>query len=62
MLLIYGLTALLGTLALLTSGRAQIASFAAFAVALGVAVVALAQRGTSAPRVETRVYEKADPL
>src|SRR2546427_3686680 len=43
-ILIYLMTALLGTLALLTSGRAQIAAFVALVIAVGLTVTALAQR------------------
>src|SRR3989454_7162373 len=61
-LLIYGLTALLGTLALLTNWRAPIATFAGFAVLLGVAVVGLAQRATKASELDPGLYpsEEAD--
>jgi len=62
-LLIYALTALLGTLALLTNGRAQIATFAALMIVLGLAVAALAQRRTSAKGLERGLYrEEADTL
>src|SRR5213594_3392740 len=62
-LLIYALTALLGALALLTNGRAQIATFAALMIVLGLAVAALAQRRTSAKGLERGLYrEEADTL
>src|SRR5437867_7752535 len=62
-LLIYALTALLGTPALLTNGRAQIATFAALMIVLGLAVAALAQRRTSVKGLERGLYrEEADTL
>lgn len=60
-LLIYGMTAALGALAFLTSGRAQLASFVALAVALGIAVMALAQRSSKAEELDPGLYgEEAD--
>jgi UDP-GlcNAc:undecaprenyl-phosphate GlcNAc-1-phosphate transferase len=60
-LLIYALTALLGSLAFMTSGRGQIASFVAVAVLLGVAVMALAQRSSKAEELDPGLYgEEAD--
>jgi len=60
-LLIYGLTAALGTLAFVTSGRGQVASFVALAIVLGVAVMALAQRSTKAEELDPGLYrEEAD--
>ena len=61
-LLIYGLTAVLGTVALVTSGRTQLVSFAGFAILLGVAVVALAQRSAKAAELDPGLYpaEEAD--
>src|SRR2546428_3406942 len=62
-LLIYALTALLGTLALLTSGRAQIAAFVALVIAVGLTVTALAQRRANGKGLERGLYrEEADPL
>ncbi|HEV8536742.1 MAG TPA: MraY family glycosyltransferase [Candidatus Limnocylindria bacterium] len=60
-LLIYAMTALLGTLAFVTSGRAQIATFVGLAVLLGVAVMALAQRSSKAEELDPGLYrEEAD--
>ena len=60
-LLIYAMTALLGTLAFVTSGRAQLAGFVGFAVLLGVAVMALAQRSSKAEELDPGLYrEEAD--
>jgi UDP-GlcNAc:undecaprenyl-phosphate/decaprenyl-phosphate GlcNAc-1-phosphate transferase len=62
-LLIYGLTAALGTLAFVTSGRGQVASFVGLAIVFGVAVMALAQRSTKAEELDPGLYrEKADRL
>ena len=59
--MIYGLTAALGTLAFVTSGRGQVASFVALAIVLGVAVMALAQRSTKAEELDPGLYrEEAD--
>ena len=51
-----------GSLALITSGRAQLVSFGGFAVLLGVAVVALAQRSRKAAELDPGLYasEEAD--
>jgi UDP-GlcNAc:undecaprenyl-phosphate/decaprenyl-phosphate GlcNAc-1-phosphate transferase len=57
-LLIYGLTAALGTLAFLTSGRGQIASFIALAILLGIAVTVLAQRSTKAEELDPSLYRE----
>src|SRR5213594_4780459 len=51
-LVIYAMTAVLGTIAYMTSGRTQLVSFAGFAVLLGVAVVGLAQRATKASELD----------
>ena len=61
-LVIYAMTAVLGTIAYMTSGRTQLVSFAGFAVLLGVAVVGLAQRATKASELDPGLYpsEKAD--
>jgi len=60
-LFIYGMTAILGTLAFVTSGRAQLASFVALAILLGVAVMALAQRSAKAEELDPSLYrEEAD--
>ncbi|MGH2499354.1 MAG: glycosyltransferase family 4 protein [Candidatus Limnocylindria bacterium] len=55
-LLIYALTIGLGTLAFLTSGQTQLASFIGVAVALGIAVVALAQRSAKAAELDPSLY------
>jgi UDP-GlcNAc:undecaprenyl-phosphate GlcNAc-1-phosphate transferase len=60
-LLIYAMTALLGALAFLTSGRTQLASFIGLAVLLGVAVMTLAQRSSKAEELDPGLYrEEAD--
>ena len=60
-LLIYGMTALLGTLAFMTSGRGQIAGFIGLAVLLGILVMALAQRSSKAEELDPGLYrEEAD--
>jgi UDP-GlcNAc:undecaprenyl-phosphate GlcNAc-1-phosphate transferase len=60
-LLIYAMTAALALMAVLTSGRAQVASFAGFTVALGVAVLAMAQRSAKAEALDPALYpEDAD--
>jgi UDP-GlcNAc:undecaprenyl-phosphate GlcNAc-1-phosphate transferase len=60
-LLIYALTALLGTLAFLTSGRTQMATFIGLVVLLGIAVMALAQRSSKAEELDPGLYrEEAD--
>ena len=60
-LLIYAMTALLGTLAFVTSGRGQIAGFIGLAVLLGIAVMALAQRSSKAEELDPSLYrEEAD--
>jgi UDP-GlcNAc:undecaprenyl-phosphate/decaprenyl-phosphate GlcNAc-1-phosphate transferase len=60
-LLIYAMTAALGTLAFLTTGRAQLMSFVALAVVLGAVVMALAQRTTKAEELDPGLYrEEAD--
>src|SRR5438093_445911 len=61
-LVIYAMTAVLGTIAYMTSGRTQLVSFAGFAVLLGVAVVGLAQRATKASELDPGLYpsEEAD--
>jgi UDP-GlcNAc:undecaprenyl-phosphate GlcNAc-1-phosphate transferase len=60
-LLIYAMTALLGTLAFMTSGRGQIAGFIGLAVILGVLVMVLAQRSSKAEELDPGLYqEEAD--
>ena len=60
-LLIYGMTALLGTLAFMTNGRDQIAGFIGLAVLLGILVMALAQRSSKAEELDPGLYrEEAD--
>jgi UDP-GlcNAc:undecaprenyl-phosphate GlcNAc-1-phosphate transferase len=60
-LLIYGMTAVLGMLAFLTSGRGQIAGFVGLAVLLGIVVTALAQRSAKAEELDPGLYrEEAD--
>src|SRR5436190_768439 len=51
-LLIYGMTAVLGTLAFMTNGRDQIAGFIGLAVLLGIAVVVLTQRSSKAKELD----------
>ncbi|HEY7624033.1 MAG TPA: MraY family glycosyltransferase [Candidatus Limnocylindria bacterium] len=57
-LLIYALTALLGTLAFVTSGRGQIAGFIGLAVVFGIAVTALAQRSSKAEELDPGLYRE----
>ena len=60
-LLIYAITALLGTLAFMTSGRAQIAGFIGLAVLLGIFVMVFAQRSSKAEELDPGLYrEEAD--
>jgi UDP-GlcNAc:undecaprenyl-phosphate/decaprenyl-phosphate GlcNAc-1-phosphate transferase len=60
-LLIYAMTALLGTLAFMTSGRGQIAGFIGLAVLLGILVMVLAQRSSKAEELDPTLYrEEAD--
>jgi len=60
-LLIYAMTALLGTLAFMTSGRGQIAGFIGLAVLLGILVMVLAQRSSKAEELDPGLYrEEAD--
>jgi len=60
-LLIYLMTAALGSLAFMTSGRAQLATFIGLAVVFGVAVMALAQRSSKAEELDPGLYrEEAD--
>src|SRR5205823_13438007 len=60
-LLIYGMTAVLGTLAFMTNGRDQIAGFIGLAVLLGILVMALAQRSSKAEELDPGLYrEEAD--
>ena len=54
--LIYAITAVLGAVALLASGQAQVLAFAAVFIALGVAVVVLAQRSAKAQEFEPGLY------
>src|SRR5437762_562635 len=60
-LFIYGMTAVLGTLAFMTNGRDQIAGFIGLAVLLGILVMALAQRSSKAEELDPGLYrEEAD--
>ncbi len=60
-LLIYALTALLGTLAFVTSGRGQIAGFIGLAVLLGIFVMLFAQRSSKAEELDPGLYrDEAD--
>ena len=60
-LLIYGMTALLGTLAFMTSGRGQLAGFIGLAVLLGIFVMVFAQRSSKAEELDPGLYrEEAD--
>jgi UDP-GlcNAc:undecaprenyl-phosphate GlcNAc-1-phosphate transferase len=60
-LLIYALTALLGTLAFMTTGRGQSAGFIGLAVLLGIVVMGLAQRSSKAEELDPGLYrEEAD--
>ena len=60
-LLIYLVTALLGTLAFMTSGRGQIAGFVGLGVLLGILVMVLAQRSSKAEELDPGLYrEEAD--
>jgi UDP-GlcNAc:undecaprenyl-phosphate GlcNAc-1-phosphate transferase len=57
-LLIYAMTALLGTLAFMTSGRGQIAGFIGLAVFLGIVVMGLAQRSSKAEELDPGLYRE----
>src|SRR5436190_2400909 len=57
-LLIYGMTAALGTLAFMTNGRDQIAGFIGLAVLLGILVMALAQRSSKAEELDPGLYRQ----
>ncbi len=60
-LLIYALTLGFGTLAFLTSGRAQVLTFVGAVLLFGVAVVVLAQRAPKAEELDPSLYaEEAD--
>jgi len=60
-LFIYLLTAALGSLAFMTTGRAQLVTFVGLAVLFGVAVMALAQRSSKAEELDPGLYrEEAD--
>ena len=60
-LLIYLMTAALGSLAFMTNGRGQVATFVGLAVLFGVAVMALAQRSSKAEELDPGLYrEEAD--
>ena len=60
-LLIYAITLGLGALAFVSSGRAQIYSFAGLLVLFGVAVLALSQRTTKAEELDPALHaEKAE--
>ena len=54
--LIYVITAILGGVAVLASGQAQLIAFAAVFIALGVAVLVLAQRSAKAQEFEPGLY------
>jgi len=60
-LLIYGVTIVLGVLAFVTSGRTQVITFVGLVVLFGVAVVAMAQRTPKAKELDPSLYaEEAD--
>ena len=60
-LLIYLMTAALGTLAFITSGRGQLMSFIALMILLAVLVMGLAQRSSKAEELDPSLYgEEAD--
>src|SRR5439155_9387458 len=59
--LIYGVTIVLGVLAFVTSGRTQVITFVGLVVLFGVTVVALAQRAAKAEELDPSLYaEEAD--
>ena len=59
--MIYAITLGLGALAFVSSGRAQIYSFAGLLVLFGVAVLALSQRTTKAEELDPALHaEKAE--
>src|SRR5947207_15404068 len=59
--LIYGVTIVLGVLAFVTSGRTQVITFVGLVVLFGVTVVALAQRAPKAEELDPSLYaEEAD--
>ena len=59
--LIYGVTIVLGVLAFVTSGRTQVITFLGLVVLFGVTVVALAQRAPKAEELDPSLYaEEAD--
>ena len=59
-LFIYGITLALGGLAFLSTGKVQLYSFVAFAILLGGAVMALAQRSPKAADLDPSLYPE-DP-
>jgi UDP-GlcNAc:undecaprenyl-phosphate GlcNAc-1-phosphate transferase len=60
-LLIYGVTIVLGVLAFVTSGRIQAITFTGLVVLFGVTVVALSQRAPKAKELDPALYaEEAD--
>jgi len=58
--LIYVITAVLGAVALVASGQAQVLAFAAIFIGLGVAVVMLAQRSSKAQEFEPGLYRNGE--
>ncbi|HET8567683.1 MAG TPA: MraY family glycosyltransferase [Candidatus Limnocylindria bacterium] len=59
-LLIYAITMALATVAVLTSGRAQLLSFIGAFVLLGIVVVVLTQRSPKAEELDPALYNDAD--
>ncbi len=60
-LLIYVLTAILGAVALVATGQAQLLAFGAVFIGFGIAVVALAQRSAKAREFEPELYPDGEP-
>ncbi len=58
--LIYVITAVLGTVALLATGQTQLLAFGAVFIGLGIAVVALAQRSQRAREFEPELYRDGE--
>ncbi len=59
-LLIYAMTAILGVVALFSTGQAQVLAFTALLLAFGALVIALAQRSPKAREFEADLYERAN--